>query len=197
VNRILALLLLISCFPSLQAQKTGTFKDPRDGKVYKTVTIGKQTWLGQNLAFKADSGFCPYEFRVNNIAVFGYLYNYETAKNVCPAHWHLPTNDEWSALIDYAGGQADAGNKLKETGTDHWSITHPVVTNELGFDALPGGCRKIDGTFFAQGNFGNWWSATEESKGAAWDVYMTCGNGFIGRDFSLKNYYFSVRCVRD
>jgi uncharacterized protein (TIGR02145 family) len=197
MKRMVVLLLFVICFLTNYGQQTGTFSDPRDGKVYKTVKIGNQKWLAQNLAFKADSGCWAYNNDKKNVAVYGYLYTYEVAKKACPAGWHLPTNNEWTTLIKYKGGDTIAGGKLKEEGTAHWSISDKGNTNESGFTALPGGCRKIDGSFFAIGNYGNWWSSTEYLTAGVWVLYMACSNSLIGRDYSSKTYGLSVRCIRD
>lgn len=127
----------------LVAQPTGTFTDPRDGKVYKTVKIGTQTWMAENLDFKAESGCWAYNNDQNNVKTYGYLYNWKTAKKVCPSGWHLPSKDEWSALLTYFGGEESAGDKLKEAGTVHWQKPVSAATNESGFTAIPGGFRKM------------------------------------------------------
>jgi len=93
-------------------KKEGTFTDPRDGKVYKTVKIGEQVWMAENLAY--DAG----EYR--------YHYDWETAKEACPPGWHLPTNEEWQTLVDFAGGKDIAGEKLKAKrgwNTDKWDYS--------------------------------------------------------------------------
>jgi uncharacterized protein (TIGR02145 family) len=129
------------------AQMAGTFKDSRDGKTYKTVKIGTQTWMANNLAFKASSGCCAYDNNKNNVAIYGYLYNWETAKNVCPTGWHLPSDEEWTTLITNTGGVYTAGTKLKEAGIKHWAEPNTGATNQSGFTALPGGGRQEDGQF--------------------------------------------------
>ena len=92
--------------------------------------------MAENLAYKASSGCWAYNNDQNNVAKYGYLYNWETAKVVCPAGWHLPTNDEWTTLENYLGGEAVAGNKLKSaTGWDG--------TNESGFSAFLGASPTV------------------------------------------------------
>jgi uncharacterized protein (TIGR02145 family) len=117
---LLLTVLILNIAMCSMAQVAGTFKDSRDGKTYKTVKIGTQTWMANNLAFKASSGCCAYDNNKSNAAIYGYLYSWETAKNVCPTGWHLPSMAEWTTLIDYEGGET-AGNKLKEAGSKHWA----------------------------------------------------------------------------
>jgi len=141
------------------AQVSGTFKDSRDGKTYKTVKIGTQTWLANNLAFKASSGCYEYDNNKANSTTFGYLYTWETAKKVCPTGWHLPSMAEWTTLITNTGGENTAGKKLKEAGIKHWAEPNTGATNQSGFTALPGGGRQEDGQFTQLNVDGNWWTS--------------------------------------
>jgi len=81
-----------------------TFTDPRDGKVYRTVKIGNQVWMAENLNYDAPGSKC-YNNNPANAEKYGRLYDWETAKKVCPAGWHLPSNDEWKVLVDFVGGE--------------------------------------------------------------------------------------------
>ena len=182
---------------SAKAQKTGSFTDSRDGKTYKTVKIGTQTWMAENLAYKADSGCWAYNNDQSNVKIYGYLYNWETAKKVCPEGWHLPSDAEWSTLTDSLGGADVAGGKLKST--TGWESPNEGATNSSGFTALPGGYLRDDGAFGWVENYGYWWCSTEDATNyLAW-------NRNIGYDFSSVNrkcyYYkntgFSVRCIKD
>jgi uncharacterized protein (TIGR02145 family) len=119
--KLSVILLLVCGLMGLQAQTIGTFTDSRDGKVYKTVKIGDQVWMAENLAYKPTSGnSLKYESEADYTAVYGYLYDWKTAMKVCPKGWRLPTDDEWAELSEYLGGEKIAGGKLKETGTTHW-----------------------------------------------------------------------------
>lgn len=180
-----------------QENINNTFTDSRDGHVYKIVTIGKQTWMAENLAYKASSGCWAYNNEQNNVATYGYLYNWETAKKVCPVGWHLPSDVEWTTLTDYLGGASVAGGKLKEIGATHWNNTKTQATNETYFTALPGGYRYNDGIFSNIGSHGNWWSATEDSTTNAYYQHMDCYDSNVYRSHGVGSYGFSVRCVRD
>ena len=201
---LIGVAFVATVFSQDKVPNTGTFKDPRDGKIYKTVNIGKQTWFTENLAYKPSSGnYSAYVKDTTNVAKYGYLYDWGTAKSVCPAGWHLPTDTEWSTLTDYLGGENVAGGKLKETGTTHWDSPNTGATNESGFTALPGGCLQLFGQFQYIGNVGRWWSSTSYKEGSkerigdAWFRGMDARDGKISRDSSTEVAGFSVRCIRD
>lgn len=127
-------------------------------KIYKTVTIGTQTWFAENLAYlpsvtggAVKGGFWVYDYEgtdVNaakltlNYQIYGVLYDLENAKTSCPTGWHLPSNAEFTTLTDYLGGVDVAGGKMKETGTTHWDSPNKGATNESGFSALPAGKKN-------------------------------------------------------
>jgi len=191
-----------------------------DGNVYKTITIGAQTWMAENLKttkYKSDTSiplvtnsivwdglntpaYCWYD---NNQAAFGNtygaLYNWYAVNtgNLCPAGWHIPSDAEWTTLTDFLGGESVAGGKLKETGTTHWQEINTDATNESGFTALPGGYRNLNETFNFVGINGNWWTSTEENSTIAWSRYMYHGYSGVLSSYYSESYGYSVRCVRD
>jgi uncharacterized protein (TIGR02145 family) len=148
-----------------------------------------------------------------NYSTYGVLYNWLAAmdnsassssnpsgvQGVCPTGWHLPSNTEWTELIDYLGGTSIAGGKLKETGTTHWNTPNTGATNETGFTAFPGGGRSIAASFDDIGFTGYWWSATMDSNDYAWNRSMYYyDNNVYGSNFCVyKELGNSVRCVRD
>ncbi len=176
-----------------------TFTDARDGKIYKTVKIGTQTWMAENLAFKPGTGCRVYNDDVSNVATYGYLYNWGTAKTICPSGWHLPSEAEWRMLTTYLGGDTVAGGKLKETGTTHWKSPNIGATNTSGFRALPGGIYRNDnGTYANIGVYGQWWSTTETnirlySGAKAW--FMSNYNSTAIFVLGNEDFGMSVRCV--
>jgi hypothetical protein len=103
----------------------GTFSDSRDGRKYGTIEIGHQIWLSENLGYEAEGGKC-YGNEPANCQKYGRLYNWNTALKVCPKGWHLPSDDEWQELVDFAGGKDVAGTKLKAksgwNGTDDYGF---------------------------------------------------------------------------
>ncbi|MBI5184526.1 MAG: chitobiase/beta-hexosaminidase C-terminal domain-containing protein [Nitrospinae bacterium] len=196
----------------------GTTVTDIDGNAYNTVTIGTQRWMKENLKVtKYRNGEAipttrdisaetspKYQWAYNgnesNVSTYGRLYTWYAAtdsRGVCPAGWHLPTDAEWTTLMDYLGGESAAGGKMKESGTTHWNSPNTSADNSSGFTALPGGYRYYDGSFYLFGYYGNWWSATEFSSTDAWDRLLYYDYGYVSRYYSSKNYGFSVRCVGD
>lgn len=180
-----------------------TFKDSRDGRIYKTVTIDDQVWMAENLDFKPSGGNYWAYGNLNAYAeTYGYLYDWHTAQNVCPAGWRLPTDAEWTQLVGFLGGENVAGGKLKATGTIEagtglWYAPNTGATNETGFIALPGGGRYHNGAFGSLGSYGIWWSATELDAGKA--LYLSLGYNWsdVYQNNYDKGYGFAVRCLKD
>jgi uncharacterized protein (TIGR02145 family) len=174
------------------------FTDPRDGKVYRTVKIGEQIWMAQNLNYEAEGSVC-YENDPANGEKYGRLYDWETAMKASPPGWHLPSDEEWQTLVDFAGGDKVAGKKLREKSgwNNDKEGNSGNGTDELGFAALPGGFGYSNGTFYYAGNYGYWWSATGYDASYAWLRYMRYGGAYVNRINYSKSYLRSVRCVQD
>jgi uncharacterized protein (TIGR02145 family) len=191
-----------------------------DGNVYQTVTIGSQVWMAENLkTTKYRNGsaipnvtddtawsnlttgaYCDYENTLSNSTTYGKLYNWYAvtdSRNIAPTGWHLPTDDEWTTLTTYLGGESVAGGKLKEIGTTQWASPNTGATNESGFTALPGGYRSGNGTFLSIGGAGYWWSSTEYNTGYAWVRGMHYDDSYLLRSNGNKTCAFSIRCIRD
>lgn len=192
----------------------------QDGNIYRTVTIGSQTWMAENLrTTKYNEGtsipnvtgddkwpgltsgaYCNTDNTTSDdtIATYGRLYNWYAVNTgkLAPVGWHVPSRLEWLQLINYLGETADAGIKLKETGSLHWDW-HPyaVATNETGFTALPGGKRK--NTFRSVGYSCNFWSSTLYYFGVAWCLEMVSMGDYALISYDVKESGLSVRCVKD
>jgi uncharacterized protein (TIGR02145 family) len=179
------------------SQEKGSFTDPRDGKVYRTVIIGTQTWMAENLAFKPESGYWAYNNDTNNIANHGYLYNWVTAKKACPAGWHIPSDKEWKILITVLGGESVAGGKLKESGLSHWQSPNIGATNESGLTALPGGFRNGFGVFSGLDSHGIWWSGSFHNSMDASYWFIAYDNTKITKRYLIMTGGCSVLCVKD
>jgi uncharacterized protein (TIGR02145 family) len=168
----------------------GSLRDSRDGKTYKTVKIGSQTWMAENLNFEASGSAC-YDNNSSNCDAYGRLYNWNAAMSACPSGWRLPSDTEWTVLTDFVG--ANAGTKLK--AASGW-FGGGNGTDDFGFSALLGG-YGWDGSFSLVGDYGYWWSATEGDASYAWSRFMDLSYRGVSMYFGLKEYLFSVRCVRD
>lgn len=177
------------------------FADSRDGNLYKAVTIGSQVWMAENLAYEPSVGnYWTIDNNLDTVDVYGCYYDWHTAINVCPDGWHLPSQDEWDKLfiylgINHAGKLKAVGTKESETGL--WHEPNIGATNETGFTAVPGGFRKIDGTFYGVGYNANLWSATEGIVDNAWEIFLHHGNGMASMGNVSKVFGRSVRCVKD
>ncbi len=174
----------------------GKLIDNRDGKIYKTIKIDIQTWMAENLAYKPNSGnFWAYDKKQENIAKYGYLYNWETAQKVCPNGWHLPSNVEWMTLINYLGGKEIASNKMKST-TEWQFYDNKYGTNESGFNGLPGGYGAwydLGGFFYLYESAQFWTSTAKDNKKS-----MTC---VLNQDVTIDDCQIemgnSIRCLKD
>jgi len=183
--------LLLICTAAF-AQQKGTFTDSRDKKKYKTVKIGEQTWMAENLNYNATGSKC-YDNNSANCTKYGRMYDWSAALKACPKGWHLPSDAEWDTLVNYAGGWETAGKKLKSVSG--WN-NNGGGTDDYGFSALPGGGgdeRKFD----TGGDEGYWWSATEDDDDDAWCRNMVHEIEDVLRDDITKTLMFSVRCVKD
>jgi len=155
-----------------QSDKYSTFTDPRDGKKYKTVKIGEQIWMAENLAYDAEGSVC-YDNDPANGEKYGRLYSFGHIKESCPTGWHVPTRKEWNVL--------EKNLKAKS-----------------GFSALPAGYCDPKGKFHELGSVGTWWSYSVFHACSPIQVWITSTSpkrtGFI----SVEDcYLFSIRCVKD
>ena len=175
-----------------QQNFTNQFTDKRDGKVYKTVEVGKQIWFAENLAFKSNSGCWAYDYDTINVAKYGYLYNWETANKVCPVNWHLPTDDEWKQLeMELGMSQNDADT------TGFRGIIGDKFKAQTGFAATMGGYRSGSGSFDGVGRDCYCWTASSDSINNVWYRLIFKNNAEVYRFSYLSSYGFSVRCIRD
>ena len=178
-----------------------SFTDFRDNRAYKTAEIGNQVWMAENLAYKSPTGCWAYANNENNIATYGYLYDWATAKNVCPLGWHLPSDTEWKVLIDYLGGESVAGGKMKESGTTHWESPNLGATNESAFWALPSGIRCpvcVEGEFVMLGFrlcLGG--HPHEINYNESMNKVLLNKESKLLNEPGVKSYGSSVRCLKD
>jgi uncharacterized protein (TIGR02145 family) len=174
----------------------------------KTVVVGGQTWMAENLNREMGASWW-YKDTVWLGNRFGRLYDWETARNVCPDGWHLPSREEWNKLIAFVGRGASepgevAGGKLKSTldwaswNDNNGKLHNNNGTDDFGFTGRPGGHRlSSNGAYGAVGHQGAWWTATEESKDFAYNWQMTYVDGSVTERINLKTYGISVRCIQN
>jgi uncharacterized protein (TIGR02145 family) len=211
-----------------EAAAPTTFTDTRDKKTYKIVRIAEQVWMAENLNYEAEYSMCGgtvskteewmdedtgevsgswtyYTLEYNNNAncdKYGRLYDWETAKKVCPKGWHLPSNTEWKTLVE---GDKEVGNKLK--ATSGWD-NNGNGTDNYGFSALPGGSAEYEffgdsyyEVFNGVGSYGCWWgdSGDKPKRARIWNA--TSDNFSYDEDNNIYNTgnsgKCSVRCIKN
>ena len=195
-----------------------TLTDKRDNQTYKTVVIGNQEWMAENLNFETDSSWC-YDTIPENCEKYGRLYQWhavvdrsyaacgmrhectveEPAQGICPSGWHVPSAAEWDTLVAYTGmrtgGKEGSGRTLKsEDDWDGWT-----GLNRLGFNALPAGSRAYHAPIFSSlYEFTAFWTSTAEEYGmtAQHYVFSYKSHDVLGWD-DYKDFAFSLRCVKN
>jgi len=194
-----------------------------DGNKYKTVIIGTQEWMGENLKVSkyndgssipnvvdniewsklTSAAFCNYNNSDSIGKIYGKLYNWYAVdtKNLCPTGWYVPTEIEWDKLVNYLGGDSVAGVKIKEIGITHWNTSNIEATNTSLFTALPNGYRSYSGNFSNLGKMTNWWSSTEtkeaNSSGGLQYCLLPKENNFFGKGGEYKVHGISIRCIKN
>lgn len=191
-----------------------------DGNVYKTVKIGDQVWMAENLKVTryrngnallnitdnvawsntSAGAYCNYNNDTSVVKEYGRLYNWYAVineQNIAPAGWHIPIPEEIITLMLHLKGDTIAGAKMKERDTTHWLNPNQGATNESGFLALPGGYRFSEGTFHTLGSNGYWWSEGRSYELYTWSPRLYTYFADVGRDFRNQNLGLSIRCVKD
>jgi uncharacterized protein (TIGR02145 family) len=206
-------------FTTLEELPYGRVSDI-EGHTYKTIVIGTQEWMAENLKTATYSNGEPIQQITNNWSwsqltggawcdynndptyskVYGKLYNWYAAadeRNVCPAGWHVPTGYEWQKLNKYF--EYDAAGPLKERGTVHWKDPNIGATNESGFTAIPAPFRFESGNYLYEFNkdIGFWWSSSLSGQSQASSSYIVNNSTWLNFSTMEKNRGFSVRCLKD
>ena len=212
---VLATTFTISCEDKEDKNK---FTDSRDGKTYKKVTIGSQTWMAENLNFAAEGSKCGDEnnrLADNNTAYcdeYGRLYDWNTAMKACPSGWHLPSDNEWTELMNFLVSNKEEVRyeEYEETGEKFCSNAGKYLksksgwrsdrngTDEFGFSALPGGDGYSHGQFSSVGDDGNWWSAYDYEGHSNYACIWTIHNDNNIRWGNMyKSSLNSIRCIQN
>ncbi|MFN5910230.1 MAG: FISUMP domain-containing protein [Bacteroidota bacterium] len=177
------------------AQQFQSFTDPRDGKTYKTVRIGGQTWMAENLKYNPQRGnYFIYNNDPVNYDKYGYLYDWSIACNVCPSGWRLPTNADFLELTNFLG----ANFKPKMMKTNSWPQADGA-NNSSGFSGVPGGVRDHQGNFRNIGMGAYFWSSTgiDGTWAYARELGSNAGNWASSEFGTNKLIGMSVRCVQN
>ena len=176
----------------------GSFVDTRDGKNYKWIRVGEQIWMAENLNYIAYKGSWCYGNKTEGCNIFGRLYNWQIAQNICPQGWHIPSKNEWEILCTSLFKlKGVTGGGLKEPGSTHWKSPNSGAIYQSGFNALPGGARDPDGLFYYIGEFGYWWAAPGVNNNSPVSLVLNYSNPKVIYNDIGKNYGFSVRCLKD
>ena len=195
VSPPLILLLTIATYAQTSLQ------DKRDGKTYKTVKIGTQIWMAENLNYDNKDGYSScYDDKEENCTKYGRLYRWSAADKACPAGWHLPTRKDWYDLFQTVGGKDAAIRTLKSK--NGWINNNG--TDSFGFSALPYGCSVHDEEgkeFDGIGTHGAWRSATQKNdsdrESDFWYWVMSENEIQERFDYYYMGNGFSVRCIKD
>lgn len=174
----------------------GSLRD-KDGNIYKTVKIGKQIWMAENLKVKTKNSWC-YRDKVSNCKKYGRLYKWEAAKEACPTGWHLPTKVEFETLFASVGGKTIAGKMLKsKEGWNVYEGKNGDGSDVFSFTALPAGGKGDGGEYILEDKNAYFWSSTEISSRNAYNASMDYFSDYADIYDYYKGYGFSVRCVKD
>ena len=189
----------------------------------RAVKIGTQIWSVENLnldkfrngdiILQANSesdwitagenkqpAWCYYNNDLSNGSIYGRIYNFfavADSRGLCPASWHVPTDEEWNSLTEFLGGNTIAGSKMKEIGIKNWNSPNEDANNSSGFTGLPGGYRNRGGNFMYIGTNGFWWTAPLESTYIRFIRNLNNRSEYLTRTSVLSSYGMHVRCVKD
>ena len=199
--------------------KIGSGVTDIDGNKYRTVIIGKQEWMAENLKTnryaegpfirdvtqpKSVSNCIFYNYNDTNNTKYGNLYSWNAVYpynhnglNLCPTGWHVPSDEEWLILVGFLGGINEAARKMKDIDTLSWYSPNIISNNVSLFSALPGGFYSNDGYFSGIGKKGYWWSTTPFSGNAARCIVLDENIYNVDRTIGKKLDAFSVRCIKD
>jgi len=198
----------------------GTVEDI-DGNIYKTIKVGKRSWMAENLkvthfnsgepipiitdptsmaSFKKPAMIYPNLNAANEKDTYGALYNGYTLqggyssygwRDLCPTDWYVASVSDWEKLITEVGGKEIAGGKLKNAIQENWNNENIEASDEIGFNALPAGTLQNDGKFYLIGYSGLWW--TSYSSTAYMDTIRTFYSvSCFDKDLYRENFHDNI-----
>ncbi len=192
-----------------------------DGNRYKTIKIGDQIWMAENLrvnhyrngdeipivkdstlwASQTEGAYCNYNNTesLDAIAAFGRLYNWfvtQDSRNIAPAGWRVANSVDWLILIEYLGGDTVASKHLKEEGTLHWDGPNNA-DNSSGFTALPSGRRYKTQLYSGFENYSVFWTSSLYSEVSVPFLYLYSGSSNVNKGFNYKVNGYSIRCIKE
>lgn len=216
-NKILFAIFMVAIIFTFSINTSISQVTDYDGNSYKTVVIGTQDWMAENLNVEhyrngdvipqvqdaaewkklTTGAWCYYENKTENGTTYGKLYNWyavNDSRGLAPEGWHVASNDEWTILLDFLGGKDVAGGKLKATTL--WKEPNKGATNESGFSALPGGYCE-DSKFKHIEKYGCFWSSTTVTTIGAYCREIHHNIPDVIQDNNHKRNGLSVRCLKD
>jgi len=218
---LLALVLTACKKDKPSGPQFGTVTDV-DGNVYKTVKIGDQWWMAENLktthyrttgeliknfttntdwSNAVEGAYCDNPNIVDFAKTYGHLYNWYAvidARGLAPEGWHVATDEDWTILTDFLGGIEKASDKLREAGTTHWESPNTGASNSSGFTAFPAGIRNIlNGGFANPGKLASFWTILEKDTDKACERDLNVSDPKVYEVEYPKKGGLSVRCVKD
>ncbi len=191
-----------------------------EGNIYKTVRIGEQLWMAENLKAtmyndgekislitdasewrnSTKPGYCWYNNdESSNKDTYGALYNAFTVNTgkLCPTGWHVPEMEEFQKLEEFIADTITPGGKLKETGFDHWLAPNTGADNRSGFTARGAGIRYFEGSFSSILYYTSIWSGSESGNHEQWYIALYYNDASLIVSHRNKMHGFSVRCIKD
>lgn len=201
----------------------GSITDSRDGQTYKTVTIGTQKWMAQNLNYETANSYC-YNDMASYCTKYGRFYTWAAAmdsagtwssngkgcgynktcsttypvRGVCPTGWHLPTQTEWKTLFTAVGGSSTVGKMLKSTsGWYDFEGKSGNGVDAYSFSALPAGYWNRYRSSDYVGSITAFWSSTEDDSSYAYLMDLNYISDYANLSPWYKYHGYSVRCVKD
>lgn len=213
IYKIVIFIFLFSC-------KNAETVEDIDGNIYHTTTIGKQTWMVENLKVtrfnNGDSakylksnkeweharqaGYSLYNNDSAFMKHYGFLYNYhciQDSRGIAPKGWRIPTEEDLRELESFINSNTKTGIFLKEEGNSHWLTSNVDGNNATGFTALPGGYRDEEGSFYMLKSNGYYWTTNGSFEFYHWSPRMFQAFADVRRDAVFKRYGFSIKCIKE